>query len=309
MLYALLGSSRHLVVSPMSATAALSAARSATFAHGSADYVALTAALAWSPGVALVAGLLRLGFLASMISEPVLKGFIIGLALTILVGPAAHAVRGARGDGSFFEKLWDLVTELGDTSAQPDRGSAEPGPAARAAPLGAEGPRLAGRRRCSAIVVASVFDLGDHGLELVGTIDAGLPPFGLPDVGLHGYLDLVGPAAGVMLVGFAEGLGAAKTYAAKAGLRRSTATASCSGSALANLGAGLCSGMVVNGSLSKTAVNGGAGARSQLSGVTAAVAHGGHAAVPDRAVRAAAGGDARGGRHRRGDRAGRHRRR
>ena len=62
-------------------------ASSRPFAHGATEYVALTTALALVTGVvALVAGLIRLGFLASMISEPVLKGFIIGLALTILVG-------------------------------------------------------------------------------------------------------------------------------------------------------------------------------------------------------------------------------
>ena len=73
-----------------------------------------------------------------------------------------------------------------------------------------------------------------------------------------------------MLVGFAEGLGAAKTYAAKAGYDVDS-NRELLGLGAANLGAGLCSGMVVNGSRSKTAVNGGAGARSQLSGVTAAV--------------------------------------
>src|SRR5690348_10660236 len=79
-LYAAFGSSRHLVVGPMSATAALSAAAVAGFAAAGADrFVALTAALAIVTGVvALVAGLLRLGFLANFISEPVLKGFIIG---------------------------------------------------------------------------------------------------------------------------------------------------------------------------------------------------------------------------------------
>ena len=72
-----------------------------------------------------------------------------------------------------------------------------------------------------------------------------------------------------MLVGFAEGLGAAKTYAAKAGYDID-ANRELLGLGAANLGAGLASGMVVNGSLSKTAVNGGAGARSQVSGLTAA---------------------------------------
>ena len=87
-LYALLGSSRCLIVGPMSATAALSAAAVANLAgNGPDEFAAFTAALALMVGVlALVAGLCRLGFLASFISEPVLKGFIIGLALTIIVG-------------------------------------------------------------------------------------------------------------------------------------------------------------------------------------------------------------------------------
>jgi MFS superfamily sulfate permease-like transporter len=116
-LYAMFGSSRHLVVGPMSATAALSAATIATVADPSgSNYVALTAALAVVTGVvALLAGLLRLGFLAGFISEPVLKGFIVGLALTIIMGqlPKLFGVEGA--SGNFFEKLWGLVTALGGT--------------------------------------------------------------------------------------------------------------------------------------------------------------------------------------------------
>jgi hypothetical protein len=75
---------------------------------------------------------------------------------------------------------------------------------------------------------------------------------------------------GVLLIGFAEGLGAAKTYAAKAGYEVS-ANRELTGLGAANLGAGLCSGMVVNGSLSKTAVNGAAGAKTQLSGLAVTV--------------------------------------
>jgi sulfate permease, SulP family len=81
-LYAAFSSSRHLIVGPMSATAALSAAAVAEFASGGSDrFTQMTVALAITTGVvAALAGLLRLGFLANYISEPVLKGFIIGLA-------------------------------------------------------------------------------------------------------------------------------------------------------------------------------------------------------------------------------------
>ena len=63
-----------------------------------------------------------------------------------------------------------------------------------------------------------VFGLDEKGVKIVGHIDSGLPAFGLPaGVGWRDYLLLFGPAIGVLLIGFAEGLGAAKTYATKAG--------------------------------------------------------------------------------------------
>jgi len=71
-------------------------------------------------------------------------------------------------------------------------------------------------------------------------------------------------------VGFAEGLGAAKTYASREHYDID-ANRELLGLGAANLGSGLCSGMVVNGSLSKTAVNGSAGARSQVSGLVVAI--------------------------------------
>ncbi len=121
------------------------------------------------------------------------------------------------------------------------------------------------------IAAVAVFGLDGRGVDIVGHIDSGLPSVGLPDgVGFDDYIDLLGPAVGVLLIGFAEGLGAAKTYAAKEGYEVD-ANRELLGLGTANLGSGLCSGMVVNGSLSKTAVNGGAGAKSQVSGLVVAV--------------------------------------
>jgi anti-anti-sigma factor len=106
-------------------------------------------------------------------------------------------------------------------------------------------------------------------VAIVGHIDPGLPSLGAPDVSRSDYLALFGSAVGVLLVGFAEGLGAAKSYAAK-NHYTVDANAELLGLGAANLAAGLSSGMVVNGSLSKTAVNGGAGAKSQISGLVVA---------------------------------------
>jgi len=269
-LYALVGSSRHLIVAPMSATAALSAGVVATVA-GPDDVVVLTAALAVATGlVALAAGLLRLGFLASFISEPVLKGFIVGLALTIIAGQLPSLVGVEGGHGNFFDKLVHVVERLGDA----DPLTVVVGAASLVSLLVLR--RVAPRVPASlvvallAIAVTASLDLGGEGLAVVGRIDAGLPAFGLPHVGPEHVPDLLAGAVGIMLVGFAEGLGAAKTYAARAGYDVDP-NRELAGLGVANLGSGLVSGMLFNGSLSKTAVNGAAGARSPLSGCTAAV--------------------------------------
>ena len=271
LLYAAFGSSRHLVVGPMSATAALSAAAVADVAMpNSAGFVAHTAALAITTGlIALVAGLLRLGFLASFISEPVLKGFIIGLALTIVAGqlPDLFGVEG--GGGNFFEKLRHMLSNLDQTSVT----TLAVGLASLALVLGLRrfAPAVPGSLVAVLVGIAAVWllDLDAHGVEIVGQINSGLPALGTPDVAAADYLALAPAAAGVMLVGFAEGLGAAKTYAARHHCEVD-ANRELVGLGAANLGAGLSSGMVVNGSLSKTAVNGSAGARSQVSGLVVA---------------------------------------
>jgi SulP family sulfate permease len=199
----------------------------------------------------------------------VLKGFIIGLALTIVAGqlPKLFGVEG--GGGDFFERLWDLVSNPGDTHLP----TLALGLVSLALVLGLR--RLAPVVRGSlvavlfGIVVVGALGLDDRGVDIVGHIDSGLPSLGLPEVAAADYLALAPSAIGVMLVGFAEGLGAAKTYAARHHYEVD-ADRELLGLGTANLAAGLSSGMVVNGSLSKTAVSGSAGARSQVSGLVVA---------------------------------------
>jgi SulP family sulfate permease len=271
-LYAAFGSSRHLVVGPMSATAALSAAAVADLTTGGPDDVlAFTAVLALMTGaLALAAGLLRLGFLASFISEPVLKGFIIGLALTIIVGQVPKLFGIERSDGDFFEQAWGVVSHLGDTHGW----TLAVGAASLAVVLALRRfvPAVPGSLVAVilGVIAVELFDLDAKGVEIVGPIDSGLPALGLPDGRDVGdYLSAAAAAGGMMLVGFAEGLGAAKTYASRAHYEVDP-NRELIGLGAANLGAGLATGMVVNGSLSKTAVNGSAGARSQVSGLAVA---------------------------------------
>ena len=271
-LYAAFGSSKHLVVGPMAATAALSAAAVGTVAAGNnGRFAALTATLAITTGIlALAAGLARLGFLANFISEPVLKGFIVGLALTIIIGQVPKLLGIEKGSGDFFEQLWDVITRLGDSQWQTVivglLSLAVVLVLRRVAPI-VPAPLVA---VALGILAVYALNLQHHGVKIVGHIDSGLPSFGLPSVPAKDYLKLTGSAVGIMLVGFAEGLGAAKTYAARNGYQVSP-NRELIGLGTANLAAGLSSGMVVNGSLSKTAVNGSAGARTQMSGLVVAV--------------------------------------
>lgn len=272
LLYAAFGSSRHLVVGPMAATAALSAAAVGDVAaRTGADFTQLTTALAIVVGLfAIAAGLLRLGFLASFISEPVLKGFIIGLALTIIVGQLPK-IAGVEGGGEdFFEKAWELAGQLGDVHGW----TLLVGLGSLAVVLACRRfvPRVPGSLVAVILGIVAVPALGldDKGVAIVGEIDSGLPSMGLPDLGLSEYASLVGSALGLLLVAFAEGLGAAKTYASRSHYAID-ADRELVGLGAANIGAGLTSGMVVNGSLSKTAVNGSSGARSQVSGLFVAV--------------------------------------
>ncbi|ROZ55543.1 SulP family inorganic anion transporter [Rhodococcus sp. WS1] len=271
-LYAAAGSSRHLIVGPMSATAALSAAMIAPLASGDdTRFVALSVGLAIVTGlVGLLAGFMRLGFIASFISEPVLKGFIVGLALTIIIGQVPKLLGVDKGEGNFFVQAWTVIKELGEV----DGPTVVIGLLSLAMVLGVKRwlPLVPGSLLVVLLGITAValFGLDDRGIDIVGHIDSGLPTMGLPSgVGAEDYLDLVAPAVGVLLIGFAEGLGAAKTYAAKAGYTID-ANRELVGLGAANLGSGICSGMVVNGSLSKTAVNGGAGAKSQVSGLVVA---------------------------------------
>ena len=116
-----------------------------------------------------------------------------------------------------------------------------------------------------AIAAVKVFGVD---VPTVGHIGSGLPSLGAPDIGLGDAGGLAAGGLGVMLIAFAEGLGAAKAFAA-GGQERIDANRELVALGGANVASGLCSGMVVAGSLSKTAVNASAGGRTQLSALLA----------------------------------------
>ena len=257
----------------MAATAALSAAAVADIAARSgADVTELTIALAIVTGVCgLIAGLIRLGFLASFISEPVLKGFIIGLALTIIVGQLPHIFGVEGSEGDFFEKAWDLITHLGrHAGLDPARGNG----VARASCSACDGSRRVSRARWwrsrSGSPPSRCSDSRTRASRSSDRSSPGSRRSACPTWAGPTTPRWPSSAIGILLVGFGEGLAAAKTYATKEHYPIDP-NRELIGLGAANLGAGLSSGMVVAGSLSKTAVNGSAGARTQASGLIVAV--------------------------------------
>ena len=120
------------------------------------------------------------------------------------------------------------------------------------------------------IVVSGALDLSQHGVDIVGDVPSGLPSLGIPDIQGGDVGALIVAAAGMLLVIFSESLGAAETFAAKHGYEID-ANQELIALGVANVGSGFMGGLAGGGSLSQSAVNEGAGARSEVSSLVPAV--------------------------------------
>ena len=119
--YVLLGTSRQLVVGPDTATGLISALTvGAVATQGTADFNSLTSTLAVLIGIFFLCfGLLRMGWVASFIPSPVMRGFIEGLVYVTIIGQVPHLLGISGASGNFFEKLWNILQHLSDVSAAP----------------------------------------------------------------------------------------------------------------------------------------------------------------------------------------------
>ena len=268
--YGLIGTSRQLVVSATTATSAVSAAAVGPLADGDpVRFAALSAAFALVTAAVLVsAGVLRLGAIADLVSKPVMTGFLFGLGLTIMITQLPSVLGIPAGEGDFFPRLWDLLGDLGDI----DGTTLAVGAGSLAVLLLA--PRLVPVIPATLLVLAlsiaaaALFDLGEHGVDLVGDVPTALPDPAIPDVGAHDLVSLIAPALGVLVVS-AEAVGVARSLATEHGYRVD-ANRDLVGLGAANLLAGLSSGFVQSGGASQTAAADRAGGRSQLAAVAAA---------------------------------------
>ena len=268
--YALLGTSRSLVVSATTATSALSAAAVGPLADGDGvTFAALSAALALVAGaVLIVAGLVHAGKLMDFVPKTVMTGFLFGLGLVVALGQLPKVFGVASGSGDFFEQLRDLLQHLDDTSASTlvvGLGSA----VALIAFQRLE-PRLPGTLivLVGSIVLSAILDLSANGVDVVGELPDAAPDLALPDVGWGDLVDLLPAAFGVMIVS-AEAAAVSRSIASSQGyevdVNRDIVALGAS-----NLAAGLSSGFVQSGGASQTLAAERAGGKTQLVSLIAA---------------------------------------
>lgn len=268
--YAFLGSSRQLSVGPESTTALFTVATIAPLAAGDPGrYAALAAALAVVVGGYFVlAWAARLGFVADLLSRPILVGYLAGVA-ALMVMSQIGKVTGVDVDGdSFFAQAASLVGQLGEVNWPTVLLAA--GVLAFLFLVQRRFPRAPGPLVAVllATLAVSVLGLQAAGLVVVGPMPSGLPSPQWPAVGVEDLQSLLLPALGVVIVGYSDSITTSRAFARR---RHQSIDANAELLALgvANVGAGLSQGLPVSSSASRTALGDAAGSRTQVHSLAA----------------------------------------
>lgn len=268
--YVVLGTSRRLSVGPESTTALMTAVALAPLAAGDpARYAVLAAGLALLVGVLAIAGAAaRLGVLADLLSKPVLVGYLAGTAGIMIAGQLERTT-GIPVEGETLpHQISSFATHLGSVHW----------PTVTLSAVTLTGlllmawllPRVPGPLLAvlGATAVVAVFSLRRYGIDVVGTIPAGLPRPGIPAVNATDVLALVVPALGIAVVGFSDNALTARAFAVKHG-ERVEANRELAALGATNLAAGLLHGFPVSCSGSRTSIADAARVRTQLYSVVA----------------------------------------
>ena len=271
--YAILGSSRQLSVGPESSTALMTATAVGVLVAGDQqNYAGTAAALALAVGaICLICWLARLGFLANLLSHPVLIGYMAGIAGLMIVSQLGKVSGIAVEGDSVLSELRSFVTHLGEAHLPTVLVAA--GTFVLLVALQRLLPRWPGPliAMVLAAVAVAVLDVDQMGVKTIGPVPRGLPPAAIPDFSTIDLGTLLPAALGVTIVAYTDNVVTARAFAAR---RREVIDARQEFLALgaANLGAGLFSGFPVSSSGSRTVIGDAVGSRTQLySLVTAAI--------------------------------------
>jgi sulfate permease, SulP family len=265
-IYALFCTSRHISTGPSSSLAAVAGGAVAVSSLGGEQAAELVAAIALATGLLfLLLALLRMGWIASFLSRAVVTGFLAGAAIDVVIGELPKLTgTSAEGDNAWRE-LGSWLGSLGDTHGT----TVVVGVTALAVILGLR--RLAPTIPGALVLVAggllasSLFDLGAHGVALVGDVPRGLPIPEMPDLDLvkDHYATIAIAAVALLLIGFSQTAGDARAFAARHRYRIDVDQESVA-QGMANVGAGLFQGMPVSTSLSASSLNESSGARTPV---------------------------------------------
>ena len=286
--YAIFGTSRALAVGPVAVVSLLTVAAVSKIAvPGTSEYIVAAITLAFLSGLILFAlGLFRLGFLANFLSHPVIAGFITATGVIIAVsqlknilGIDAHghtipdlsrslahnlsglnwitAVIGVVTTGFLFWVRKGLLPLLDSLGVAPRIASI----IVKAGPIAAI---------VATTLVVWFFDLTAKGVQVVGDVPKGLPPFTMPSLSMDMWSNLIGAAILISIIGFIESVSVAQTLAAKK-RQRIDPDQELIGLGAANLGASLTGGFPVTGGFSRSVVNYDAGADTPAAGAYTAI--------------------------------------
>jgi sulfate permease, SulP family len=271
--YAFLGSSRQLIVGPEgSITALIAAALLPLAASDPTRYASMAALLALLVGgIYLVARIIRLGWVADYFSRPVLTGYIHGVAIFLIIAQLGKLFGLEIAAQDPLPQLAEFAREIGQSNAP----TIAVGVACLVPLLLLT--RLMPRFPSALVVVglaiaaSAAFDLEARGVAIVGEIPSGLPGLALPTFRLGDVLDLLPAAIGIFLVGFADQILTARAFAGKHG-QHVRAEQELVAMGFANIAAGVTHSFSIGASAARTAVNDETGGRTQLSGLTGALA-------------------------------------
>jgi len=287
--YAAFGSSRTLAVGPVAVVSLMTASAIGEFAApGTAGHAEAALILAFLSGLFLLAlGLMRLGFLANLLSHPVISGFISASAVLIAAGQLKHVLGIEASGGNLIALLGAMASHARDanattiaigagslvflvwTNASLSRALQRLGVSGTAADLaGKAAPVIA--VVATTIVVAALRLHETQGVKIVGEIPAGLPPLTLPGMQWRVWLDLAPAAALIGVVGFVESVSVAHALAAKR-RQKIDPDQELVGLGAANVAAAFSGGFPVTGGFARSVVNVAAGANTQLAAVFTAV--------------------------------------
>ena len=272
-IYAIFGSSPQLSIGPESSTAVMTAVAIAPLAAARTDtYISLAALLAIFMGLVCIIGYVaRLGFLADLLSKPILIGYMAGIALIMIGGQLGKLGKIEIEANAFFDQVGEFISKLSLAHSPTlilgilvliflfvfERQFPN-------LPI----PLIAVLLSTAAV---AIFNLDERGVAVVGAIPAGLPHFALPQVSLQDSMGLIASAVGIAIVGYSDNVITARAFANRNNYKID-ANQELLALGIANFGNGLMQGFPISSSGSRTVIGDSLGSKSQLFSLVAMVA-------------------------------------